>query len=205
MTMLSTQTEETVLTIPQAAKVCGVTRMTMWRWVKANRIQHVKTPGGHHRIDLSILNEFIGRCRSGQRQAGDRIQPKILVVDDDKSLQKYLDRLLSKWGYIVKTCSNGFEAGIWIMKFQPNLLILDLFMPRLDGFQVCRTVKGDPDTAHIHLLAVSGHPSIINVREARAAGADAFLPKPLDRQALRSHVEAVLSKRQRQKAVPMEV
>jgi excisionase family DNA binding protein len=196
--------DETLLTVPEAARACGVSRMTMWRWIKANKIQHVKTPGGHHRIGLSILNEFIDRCSGGQRQSRVGNKPKILIVDDDKSFQKYLDRMLSGRGYAVKTCSDGFEAGIWVMRFHPHLLVLDLFMPNIDGFQVCRTLKGDPDTAPIHILAVSGHPTEENIREARAAGADAFLAKPLDRQALLDHIDALFSDEQSQAATRME-
>jgi excisionase family DNA binding protein len=202
--MSSALSDETFLTIPESAKACGVTRMTMWRWVKAHRIKHVKTPGGHHRIGLSVLNEFIGRCSGGQRLSGAQIKPKILIVDDDKSFQKYLARVLSDRGYAVRTCSDGFEAGIWVMRFHPHLLVLDLFMPNIDGFQVCRTLKGDPDTAPIHILAVSGHPTEENIREARAAGADAFLAKPLDRQALLNHIDALFSDEQSQAATLME-
>jgi excisionase family DNA binding protein len=203
--MFSTKSDETLLTVPEAAKVCGVTRMTMWRWVKANRIQHVKTPGGHHRIGLSMLNEFMVRCSGSQRQTRVQIKPKILIVDDEKSFQKYLERLLTNRGYAVKTCSDGFEAGLWVMKFQPHMLILDLFMPHMDGFQVCQVLKHNPDTAHIHILAVSGHPTTANIREAHAAGADAFLAKPLDRQALLNHVDTMVSHGQRQEARIMEV
>ena len=202
--MSTALSDETLLTVPEAAKACGVTRMTMWRWIKANRIRHVKTPGGHHRIGRSVLDEFIGRCSGGQRPSTGGIKPRILVVDDDKSFQKYLHRMLTDREYTVKTCSDGFEAGIWVMRFQPQLLILDLFMPNMDGFQVCRTLKGDPDTAHIHILAVSGHPTRANIREAQAAGAEAFLAKPLDRRDLLDHIDAVLSPGQRQAAVLVE-
>lgn len=197
--MFATLSDETLLSVPEAAKTYGVTRMTMWRWVKANRIQHVKTPGGHHRISLNALNEFMALCSSTRRQSSVQVKPKILIVDDDKSFQKYLDRLLTGRGYRVKTCSDGFEAGIWVMKFQPHLLILDLFMPHIDGFQVCQTLKSDPDTAHIHILIVSGHPTEANIREARAAGADAFMAKPLDKQDLLNLIGAMLYG-QRQKA-----
>ena len=202
--MFATLSDKTLLTVPEAAKACGVTRMTMWRWVKANKIEHVKTPGGHYRIGLPVLNEFIGRCSGGQRQFRVQTKPKLLIVDDDKSFLKYLNRMLSDRGYIVKTCSDGFEAGIWVMRFQPHLLVLDLFMPNIDGFQVCQTLKGDANTAHIHILAVSGHPTKENIREARAAGADAFQAKPLDRKALLNHIDAVFSHEQGQAAMLME-
>jgi excisionase family DNA binding protein len=203
--MLTSFSDETLLTIPEAAKVCGVSRMTMWRWVKSNRIKHSKTPGGHHRISQSMLNEFIRNSNSGQCLRLVQVKPKILVVDDDVSFEKYLRRLLTDWGYIVETCSDGFEAGIWVMKFQPDLLILDLFMPNIDGFQVCRTLKGDPEKANIRILTVSGHPTKANIREAHAAGADAFLPKPLDRQVLHKQIDAVLSNQEYQEAALMEV
>jgi excisionase family DNA binding protein len=203
--MFTTKSDETLLTVPEAAKACGVTRMTMWRWVKANRIKHVKTPGGHNRIGLSMLNEFMLRCSGSQRQTRVQIKPKILIVDDDTSFQKYLERLLTNRGYAVKTCSDGFEAGLWVMKFQPHMLILDLFMPHMDGFQVCQVLKHNPDTAHIHILAVSGHPTTATIREAHAAGADAFLAKPLDRQALLNHLDTMVPHGQPQEDRIMEV
>jgi excisionase family DNA binding protein len=203
--MLANISGKTVLTLSEAAEACGVTRMTMWRWIKSNRIEHAKTPGGHYRICASALNAFIDHCNGGQRMPTVPAKPKILVVDDDKSLQKYLDRLLTGRGYTVKTCSDGFEAGIWVMKFEPHLLILDLFMPNVDGFQVCQALKGTPDTAHIHILVVSGHPTKANIREVRAAGADAFLAKPLDRRGLLKQIDDLLSDGRQRETALMEV
>jgi DNA-binding response OmpR family regulator len=88
---------------------------------------------------------------------------------------------------------------MWVMNFQPHLFILDLYMPYMDGFQVCQTLKGNSDTAHMYILAVSGHPTKANIRDACAAGADEFLAKPLDRQALFNHIEATSSHGQQQK------
>lgn len=198
--MITAHSDPSLLTIPEAAKVCGVTRMTTWRWVKSNRIEHTKTLGGHYRISPPALNEFIIRCNGNQRQWKDRDKPTILVVDDDHRIQRYLFRLLTDRDFDVKTCSDGFQAGIGVMKFQPHLLILDLYMPNMDGFQVCQTLKEDPDTSHIPILAISGHPSKVNIQRVQAAGADAFLAKPLDRRALLNHIHAMLSLWKRQPA-----
>ena len=161
--------------------------------------------GGHYRIRRSALNEFIDRTNGMRHRSDVPFKPRILVVDDDKSIQKYLDRMLTGGGYDVRTCSDGFEAGLWVMKFQPQLLILDLFMPAMDGFHVCRTLQSDPDTSRIHILAVSGYPSRENIRKAHEAGAEAFLAKPLDMQELLNRIDSMLSSGKQRQAALIEV
>ncbi len=177
-------------TLSQAAKECGVTRVTMWRWVKANDLPATTTLGGHHRIRKSDLSAFI---RKKVRAAGSADQGiRILIVDDDPSIQKLMCRTLERCGYQVETCSNGFEAGVQVMRFRPHLIILDLFMPYLDGFQVCRLLKEDAETASIKIIAISGHSTQANINRVLECGADYFLEKPLNKTELIRQIESLL-------------
>jgi excisionase family DNA binding protein len=126
---------KTMLTIPEAANVGGVTPMTRWRWVKSDHIESLETPGGQHRISRSALFDFIGDGSESAPAGGRRSAPRILVADDDARIQTYLSRLPIAHGYTVKTWSDGFEVGIGgVIQFQPQLLNLDLCMPDRDGF-----------------------------------------------------------------------
>lgn len=182
------------LTLSQAARECGVSRVTMWRWVKTSGLVSATTAGGHHRIRRKDLCDFIERKNMGHRIRSTDKRQKILVVDDDPHIQKYLIKVLTGKGYHVITGRDGFEAGILVMKFQPQLVVLDLYMPHIDGFQVCRHLKSDPDTAPIKILAISGMALEANIQHAKDCGADAFLEKPLDINRLLGLVESLLSK-----------
>lgn len=191
MEIIGIQSEN--LTLSQAARECGVSRVTMWRWVKSGMLISAATAGGHHRIRRSDLNDFIKRKNMGHRVRRTDNRPKILVVDDDPHIQKFLITLFTTKGYQVVAGSDGFEAGILVMKFQPRLVVLDLYMPHIDGFQVCRHLKSDPDTAGIKILAISGIARETNIQYAKDCGADGFLKKPLDINQLLGKVESLLT------------
>jgi CheY-like chemotaxis protein len=110
----------------------------------------------------------------------------VLIVDDDEQIRQYLTTLLAKEAPTVATAvaENGFEAGLKVKSFQPNVVLLDLMMPELNGFQVCTMLKNDPTTKHIRVVAMTGYPSPENVQRILAAGAQACLTKPLDVPAL---------------------
>lgn len=178
------------LTVAQAAKACGVNRVTMWRWVKANDLPATTTMGGHHRIKRSDLKAFMQR--NGKEQRGSGGNGRILIVDDDIQIRKLMRRTLERHKYIVETCSNGFEAGIRVVRFRPDLIILDLFMPYMDGFEVCRLLKNDPETASIKIMAISGHSNKADINKVLQYGADVFLSKPLSKNQLIQRVEVLL-------------
>ena len=85
-----------------------------------------------------------------------------------------------KNGFEVESASDGFEAGIKIIKFQPHIVILDLYMPKMDGFEVCRQLKKDRDTATIKIIAISGDEDPRNREKILNCGADCFFSKPAD-------------------------
>ncbi len=182
-----------ILTIPQSAEYCSVTRMTMWRWVKAGKINTSVTPGGHHRILKEDLEAFFRE--KGMELIADKHFPptKILIVDDDSLIQKSLTRLFSIRGYETETASDGFEAGAKAMQFSPDLIILDLVMPRMDGFEACKFLKENLETSHIKILILTGYDSKENKEEIIKAGADAYLLKPVKNDTLLNKIKELLN------------
>lgn len=180
------------MTVAQAARICNVTRVTMWRWVKAGSILSSATVGGHHRISRSDLVQFIKTNRMGVRLQSDSEKKRVLIVDDEPPVRKYLARILSDHGYESQSCADGFEAGMHVVKFRPHLILLDLFMPGMDGFQTCRLIKKEPETCHIKVIATSGNCVSTSIERILNQGADGFLQKPLDIKRLIMEIASVL-------------
>lgn len=169
-----------ILTIPQAAKYCAVNRMSMWRWVKSGYIPVSVTPGGHHRINVEDLSAFL-RERGMYPLARKHFPRKrILIVDDDRQVRRVLAKTLTSQGFETESAADGFEAGFKVVQFKPDLMILDLIMPGIDGFEVCRSVRENPATAQIKILAYTGYSTVENRERILEAGADAFFVKPTD-------------------------
>ncbi|MFP4040943.1 MAG: response regulator [Desulfosudaceae bacterium] len=190
-----------VWTIPKAAQRCSVTRMTMWRWVKSGLIKASVTPGGHYRIRRRDLEDFLIKNKmtdlSGQASSGRRI----LVVDDEAMVRKVLFRTLSKLDFEVETVSDGFEAGVRTIRFQPDLIILDLVMTGMDGFEVCRYIKQDPATANIRILVLTGCNTSHELQQALDAGADDFLVKPVKLEILLEKIKKLVSREEAEQKV----
>ena len=195
--------EKDYYTIPEAAKFCSVGRTTMWRWVKSGYLKASMTLGGQHRIQKaelqSVLADRGGYSIPASEKApepefsGRSLSPKkILIVDDDPDLRKIMPRFLSAEDYEVAVASDGFEAGTKVMDFNPDLLVLDLIMPGMDGFEVCKRIKKNPRTSHIKVLAITGYDDEENRARIMKAGADGYLPKPIERESLLEEVEGLL-------------
>ncbi|MBT3312118.1 MAG: response regulator [Desulfobacteraceae bacterium] len=184
--------ENDILSIPQAAKHCAVSRVTLWKFVKSGEIKASRTPGGHYRINKDDLQSFISNKNLysiSNNQSGDK---KILIVDDDTHTLKMLTILLSKHKYITEVASDGFSAGIKIKEFKPDLVILDLFMPGINGFEVCMQIKKNSRTSHIKVLAVTGYDNKETKDKIIGYGADDYLAKPIVKNTLLRHIEDLL-------------
>ena len=117
---------------------------------------------------------------------------KILIVDDDSSVQNFLKTLLSGLFIDIDVASDGFEAGKKIVQFKPDIIILDLFMPNMNGFEVCEKIRSDSSTRKIKILILSGHLTDENKSKAFSSGADAVLPKPSSKKEILNCVEKLL-------------
>ena len=117
---------------------------------------------------------------------------KILIVDDDLNIQKLLTKMLSRYQYQAEAASDGFEAGLKVMEFKPDLIILDLFMPRMSGFEMCKRIKKNSATSDIKILIITGYDTEENKNRIMEAGADDYLAKPLKKEIFLKKVENLL-------------
>ncbi len=109
------------------------------------------------------------------------ITKKILVVDDESEIVDFIKDLLADTvPHQFETASDGFSAGHLVHTFAPDIVILDLLLPGVDGFQVCRMIREDPETKNTKILAVTGYDSAEIRNKIIESGADDYLGKPLD-------------------------
>jgi len=169
-----------------------VSRQTLWRWVKKGKIHAIRLPSGRFRISTKDLNIFL---KEHGIQDADRTdhENRILIVDDDPQILKLLKKIIFTKGYPIETASDGFEAGIKVMQFKPNLVVLDLMIPKIDGFEVCKQIKNNSDTAYIKIMILTGYPSKENQEKSFDAGADAFLAKPIHKDEFIGEIEMLLN------------
>src|SRR5438874_877113 len=107
--------------------------------------------------------------------------PRVLVVDDNPSVALLLQQMLSAEGHAVETASDGIEALGSVARHPPDLILLDLDMPRLDGFEVCRQIKASPATRLIPIIIITAQTAFQSKLHAWDLGADDFLTKPFQR------------------------
>jgi len=182
-----------LLSIPEAAKLSAVSRWTIWKYVRSGELRASRTPGGHFRVHRDDLETFMREKGMYPASSGIIQDKKVLIVDDEPAIQVLYKKILSRFGYQMEIASNGFEAGTKIFQFRPDLVILDLVMPGMDGFEICSKIKGGADTSHIRVLIITGHDTEENKNRIMAAGADDYLVKPVNMTVLQDRVEHLLN------------
>lgn len=184
------------LTPNEAAARLMVAPATLRVWADKGLLKAQTTAGGHRRFLREDVDNFQRkRGHDNDRTANDTL--RILIVDDEASLTRYLTALLKDIvGTHTATANNGFSAGQLVHTFRPDVVLLDLMMDGLDGFQVCQQIKSDPTTRAIRIIAMTGYPSPENIERILAAGAEICLPKPLDEEKLLALLEPPRRERQ---------
>jgi DNA-binding response OmpR family regulator len=117
---------------------------------------------------------------------------KILIADDEPNIVVSLEFLMRQKGYEVKTVGNGEDALRSIAEFAPDLVLLDVMMPRLSGYEVCQKMRENPAWAGIRIVMLSAKGRDIEVSKGMAVGADAYVTKPFSTSDLIAQVGALL-------------
>ena len=117
---------------------------------------------------------------------------RILIVEDEESLLKLETILLSSRGYHVSAVSDGGEALKEIDRLRPDLVILDVMLPGMDGFEICTRLKGDPATAGIPIIMLTARKNSQDVERGQKAGANAYITKPFKSVNLLATIEGLL-------------
>jgi excisionase family DNA binding protein len=165
------------LTLGQAAKYLGVAQSTIRKWSDDGRVPAFYTPGGHRRYRRRDLDSFLERSGpGGSAQAG----PLVLIVDDDDRLREYVRVNLEMEGYRVREASSA-EQGLSVLdEASPDLILLDVMMPGMDGWEMLRRVQERHGVGAIPVIMFSGKVDEESMRQATERGAQGFLGKGFD-------------------------
>lgn len=170
------KTENNLLTPAQAAKILNVSTTTLRQWAQVGKIKFASTLGGHRRFEESYIMELAKTSKTKPAAKN------ILIIDDDELFASMLiDFFEINFPDIqVSVALSGFDAGEMVHRLKPELIILDLMMPGIDGFAVCLHLKSIPESRHIPVIAVTGDHSQENNDKIISAGAECCFGKPMD-------------------------
>ena len=119
--------------------------------------------------------------------AGKRV--KVMVIDDTKTIRRTAETLLKKEGFEVITATDGFEALSMIADHKPDLILLDIMMPRLDGYQTCALIKHHRVFRHTPVIMLSSKDGLFDRARGRVVGSDNYITKPFTREELLTVIE----------------
>ncbi len=184
-----------IFTISQASNYCKVDQDKIIEWIDDGHLKADESVGGHRRIKQDDLDKFLQeRGMSIPDQSPANGSKKILVVDDDEIVVETIVQSLEEdeHGYDLISASDGFEAQSQIKHFMPDLLILDIMMPDINGYEVCKKLKTDSETKSIQIIVLSAYLDEENYKKMKDYGADACFSKPLPLTKLKEQVANLL-------------
>jgi excisionase family DNA binding protein len=173
------------LTLGQAAKYLGVAQSTIRKWSDSGRLTAFYTPGGHRRFRRGDLDSFVGSSRG-------RTRPLVLIVDDDAGLREFLRANLEGEGYLVREAGSAEEGLTVLDEEPPDLILLDVMMPHVDGWEMLRRVRERHGVESIPVVMFSGKVDESEAGAAEEAGAQAFIGKPFDPEQLLASTKQLL-------------
>ena len=180
----------------EIAEICQVTPATVGNWIEKGLLPTFTTGGGHRRVWTDDLARFLS---SHNIPIPDQIKihpPSFLIVDDEEQIRKVIKKILQKQypPAEIHEAGDGFEAGQKVSQLFPSLIILDLRLPGIDGFKVCKMIRSDPRLKAVKILAISGQNVEESKKNSLRAGADDFLGKPFEIDQLRERVARLMEK-----------
>ncbi|NLS92828.1 MAG: response regulator [Planctomycetaceae bacterium] len=172
---------KTVFTTGEAAKICKVSQQTIIRCFDSGQLKGFRVPGSRfRRIPREQLFTFM-RDNGIPTDALESGKRKVLIVDDDEELVELIEDVLVRDGrFEVKTVNNGFDAGMMVKDYRPDIIVLDVMLPDINGKEVCQRVRSDKSMDAVRIICISGMVEEDKVGELKAAGADDFMHKPFE-------------------------
>ncbi len=182
----------------QVAKYLGVSLPTVVNWVNSGLLAAHRTPGGHRRI---AGNDIIVFAREHNYPLTDQLldqgsgKKKVLVVDDEQDFSEMVREYLTVKGeFEVEVADSGFQAGFAVARFKPDLILMDLMMPDMDGFEAFRMLRADPETRHVPIVACTAYRDAAVDVTVTDLNFDGFIEKPLKLDSLLEIVKKHLGK-----------
>ena len=163
------------------ARICRVSPKTVKKWFDSDKLEGYRIPSsGDRRVTRDALLGFMKRYHF-PTDLIEEDRTKVLVVDDEFQVLDVVSQTLdSAFDAEVRTASSGYAALLLVGSWRPDLIIMDLKMPGLDGFEACRRIRALPQTSEVHILIMSAYATPDIVERAKDCGADDFLSKPFD-------------------------
>ncbi len=185
-------------TTSEVARYCAVTNDGVLKWIKSGKLRAFSTPGGHYRVAMDDFRAFLQKFDIPIDEAffkGAQRTRTVLVVDDEADIREIVKRILSEVepGLRIEEAVDGYDAGIKIGSLRPDLIVMDVRMPRVDGLSLCRSIRQNPETKGIKILAITAFPEQDIIRRMYDAGADLCLIKPLQLEHFRLEVLRLLN------------
>ncbi|HEX3150466.1 MAG TPA: response regulator [Gemmataceae bacterium] len=176
---------KTVFTTGEAAKICKVSQQTIIRCFDNGQLKGFRVPGSRfRRIPREALYKFMkdNGIPTDALESGKR---KVLLVDDDVELVELILKFLDEDGrFETRVAQNGFDAGMMVKEYHPDLIVLDVMLPDINGKEVCNRVRADNTLEDVRILCMSGMVEEDKIQELKLAGADDFIHKPFEVDAL---------------------
>jgi len=172
---------KTVFTTGEAAKICKVSQQTIIRCFDSGQLRGFRVPGSRfRRIPRDILYRFMKEngiptdaLESGRRKA--------LIVDDDEELVELIrDALEADGRFEVRIANNGFDAGMMVKEYRPDIIVLDVMLPDINGKEVCQRVRMDSALDETQIICISGMVEADKIADLKECGANDFLQKPFE-------------------------
>ena len=172
---------KTVFTTGEAAKVCKVSQQTIIRCFDNGQLKGFRVPGSKfRRIPRESLYKFM-KDNGIPTDALESSKRKVLLVDDEVEIINILSTALDEDGrFEYKVAANGFDAGMMVKEYRPDLIILDVNLPDINGKEVCLRVRQDASLEEVRVICISGMVEEEKVAELKLAGMDVFVQKPFD-------------------------
>jgi excisionase family DNA binding protein len=197
------------LTSVEVAAVCGVSPRTVSNWIRTGVIAAHRTVGGHGRVAIGDLRRFLVErgmpvppelggsagdpgVAAQQDRVEPRPRPRVLVIDDDEVLLEVMREVLSASGFDVETARHGFLAGYLVGHYRPNVILLDILMPGLDGYEVLSLMRRRPEARAIPVVACTSLKGPDVEGRLRSAGFEGYARKPLDFRSLVDTIRGLL-------------
>ena len=174
-------TTKTVFTTGEAAKICKVSQQTIIRCFDNGSLKGFRVPGSRfRRIPRDQLFAFMkdNGIPTDALESGKR---KLLIVDDDEELVELLVDVFARDGrFDIRTANNGFDAGMYVKEFRPDLVVLDVMLPDINGKEVCQRVRADDTLETVKIICISGMVEEDKISDLMASGANDFMQKPFN-------------------------
>jgi excisionase family DNA binding protein len=181
---------KTIYTTHEVSRLLHVNPRSVINWIEQSLLQSYRTPGGHRRIRHDDLMAFLRKHQIPTPASLVADKFSILIVDDDQEIIDLLKAYLERQApYEISTAADGITALIEVGRVKPDLLVLDIMIPGVDGVEVCRRIKADSSNKTA-IIAISG--TTERQSQVLEAGADAFMLKPVDMDKLHEEARRLL-------------